>query len=335
MPILDKGLDQAETANEQIKAERPKLYYRPEMLTIRDGDRHYLHILTEHTHTLSAQVHQFMPTKAQPKEYTGTRWAKSMWAICMLDKMYRLPDPADPSKRIDEFEQGYGDCYLHNTYKGKKDPKFGKDLSWPTFLTFGLAVPQIPINRAGQPAKPGEGAVSFVDEMVTFRDPKTKELLQIPKIVVVAQRYETLWHPVKATAYIEPHTITDKVFLVERKGQQDKDWNVMALGTTPDCKPGTDHWKAYDEAIALLGFDFQAWFLSHGEQDHYDRWFVPGATPKDGYARRDDEEEESGAAASGASTAASAGAAEVDQDKLDGFRASLSARGGEAVVIPG
>jgi hypothetical protein len=329
MPILDQGLDQAETINEQIKAERPRLYFRPEMLTIKDGDTHYLHFYTPHTQVLSAQVHQFMPTKPQPEQYTGTNWAKMMWAICMNDKIYRLRN--DDNTLSDGFEPGYGDCWLHNQYRGVKDPKYGKDRSIPTYVTFGLAVPQIPVGADGQPVKGKEGAVAFADEMVTFRDPKTKELIQIPKMVIVGQRYEPLWHPVKATAYVEPHEIRDKVFLVQRKGNQDKDWNVAPVAYTRDCQPGTEHWKGYDEAVKLLGFDLQDWFLSHGTQDHYDRWFIPGAIPKDGYARRDgDDEEETATAATAPATTAASPA--VDQDKLAGFRESLAARGGSVAA---
>jgi hypothetical protein len=247
-----------------------------------------------------------------------------MWAVCQNDKIYRVRN-ADGTLS-DEFEPGYGDCWLHNQYRGVLDEKFKKDKSIPTYVTFGLAVPQIPIAASGQPVKGKEGAVGFADEEVTFRDPKTKELIRIPKIVIVAQRYEPLWHPVKATAYVAPHTILDKVFLVERNGNQDKDWNVSAIALTPDCQPGTEHWKGYEEAIALLKFNLQDWFLSHGEPDHYDRWFIPGAIPKDGYARRDGDDEEE--TATTASAPAATTAAAVDQSQLDGFREALAARGG-------
>jgi hypothetical protein len=331
MPILDKGLDEAEATADQLKKDRPKLYFRPEMFTIRDGDKHYLHFITAHTDTLSAACHQFMKTKNQPEQYTGNNWAKMMWAICQRDKMYRLRDQNDPKVLLDGFEDGYGDCYLCNTYRGQKDEKYGHDKARTSYLTFGLAVPQIPVGRDGQPVKGKEGAVAFADEMVTLKDEKTGELVSIPKIVVVSQRYETLWHPVKATAYVAPNTILDKVFVVERKGNQDKDWNVSPVAFTPDCQPGTPHWKAYEEAIALLGFDLQKWFLSHGEQDHYNRWFIEGAMPKDGYARRDSDDEEQGSTASAAAVAT---AATVDQGQLDSFRASLAGRGDVAAAQP-
>jgi hypothetical protein len=325
MPILDAGLDQAEKATEQIRADRPKIYYRPENLVIKDGDTRYLHFITAHTAVVSANCHQFMPTKAKPEQFTGSKWPSMMWAICQNDKMYRLRD--EGGTVLDEYEPGYGNCYLCTKYKGVKDPKYGKDRSWTTYLTFGLAVPQIPVGADGQPVKDGKGAVAFADEMVRVKD--GKEIVEVPKIVIVGQRYEPLWAPVRATAYVAPNTILDKVFLVQRRGQQDKDWNVAASAFTPDCQPGTDHWKRYDQAIALLGFDLQEWFLGHGEKDHYDRWFIEGAIPKDGYARRDGDDEDEDQSGTG-TAAATSGAAAVDPARLDGFRASLSARGAAA-----
>lgn len=263
-----------------------------------------------------------------------------MWAICQNEKMYRLRDEA--KNLTDEFEEGYGNCYICRAYKGVKDDKFGHDKSRPTYLVHGLAV----VRKAAKgPDK--KRITGFSDETVEYRVPedfpglqdqenfpglKEGDLLQVPRIVIVAQRFQPLWHPLAATAYAPPYTIQDKDYEVSRKGNKDDGWNVVPVNYTPDkLAPGLPAWKRYEQALLIMGggaqpFSLQDWFLDNGTPDHYAKFFDPARIPEGGYGRDRDgaagEEEEAGAA-----TAEADGTTPVDEEAMARFRASLGARG--------
>lgn len=264
-----------------------------------------------------------MPTKAKPDEVEG-KWPSTMWAICQNDKMYQLRDP-QTKQPTGEFEPGYGDCYLCNTYRGVKDEKYGHDKSVPTYLTFGLAVVRLPVEEKGSKRLTGLKD-ELVEHKVKAEGSEDVEILQLPRIVIISQRYRQIWHAVFATAFTPPYTIQDKDFKVARKGNRDSDWEVTTAGYTQDLQPGTDKWAVYDTSLEILGFDLTKWFLSHGEQDHYDRFFIPGRTPKDGYTRKHaaDAEQEAESEDAGTVTPGDAG---VDMDRLAAYKARMGKRG--------
>ncbi|MCW2929894.1 MAG: hypothetical protein JWM19_856 [Actinomycetia bacterium] len=338
MPILDEGLDVAEATADEIKASRASGYLRPRTLPIKDGETHYLRFLTPHTATLGGQCHQYIPTKDKPEGVTWT-WPKAMWAICQNEKMYRLRDEA--GNLTDAFEEGYGNCYICRAYKGVKDDKFGHDKSRPTYVVHGLAV----VRKAAK-SPDGKRITGFSDETVEYRVPedfpglkdgenfpglKAGDLLQVPRIVIAAQRYEPFWHPLAATAYAPPYTILDKDYVVTRKGNKDDGWNVVPLTQTPDTlAPGKPAWKRYEQALLIMGggekpFSLREWFLDNGTSDHYAKFFDPDRVPEGGYGRDRD-----GAAGEEGGDAAAVPADDttpVDEAAMDRFRASLSGRG--------
>lgn len=316
MPILTTGADAAEKISDENKAAG---VFRLPQLVIKDGDAPVaLHLITEQTAWITMDTHQFIETKPKPEGWPGDKYPKSMWAVCQLDRAFRLRDPEDPNTLLDGYEPGYGDCYIHNSLAGKKDPKFGSDMARPANQVYGLAVVRKPVTD-GKTSQ----IVGFADELVEFKDPEGK-VYQIPKIVIVSQKFSNFWHPFKATAYLPPYTVLDKDFIVSRKGN---DYTVGVASHTPELKPGTPAWKRYDDALALTGFDLGAYLIDHSTPDHYARFFIPGATPTGGYGRKGDEAADDAADATEGEAATTAGSAHVDQDVMASFQASLSRRG--------
>lgn len=315
MAILTKGAEQAEKISDENKASGA---FRLSQFVMKDGDAPAaMHFITEQTEIVTLDVHQFIPTKPKPEGWPGDKYPKSMWAVCQLDRAFRLRGP--DGELLDGYEEGYGNCHIHNVMAGKKDPTYGGDLAKPASQVYGLAVMRKPLND------PVSGnVIGFQDEMVEFKD-AAGTTYQVPKIVIVSQKYSNFWHPIKATAYLPPHTILDKDFIVSRKGNE---YNIVPAIQTPDLKPGTPAWAKYEEALKLTGFSLADYLIEHSTPDHYARFFIEGATPSGGYSRKGaGEEEAEEAAATPASAPATTGSAAVDPDALAGFAAALQARG--------
>ena len=281
-------------------------------MVLKDGESGAYHFYTEHTRVITASVHQFVDTKTKPDGWPGDNYPKSMWAVCQNDRMFRLRD--DAGKILDAFEDGYGDCYIHKILAGKAG-KYTKDASRPAIQTFGLAVEREAVFE-------GSSIVGFRDATVEFKDAAGKTWT-IPKFVIFSQKYSNFWHPIKATTYLAPHSILDKDFVISRK---ENDYTPGVAGSTPDLKPGTKAWEKYDEALKLIGFDLGQYLLDHASADHYARFFVEGVDPSDGYGRKGGEDEET-AQGTGAQADTPPTQPEVDQEALEGLRATLKNRG--------
>lgn len=323
MPILSTGLDEAEQISEALK--KGSAFYRIANLVMKDGDAPViLRFYTPHNKVVSFDTHQFIPTKAKPAGWPGDKYPQSMWAICQNDKAFRLRDSA--GNLTDDFDPGYGDCHIHKIMAGEKDKKYGTPLSRPAAQVYGLAVEREAIfdEKTGQP-------VGFRDKTTEYKD-KDGKVWQIPKFVLVSQKYSNFWHPIKATAYLPPHTILDKDFMVTRKGN---DYTVTVAMQTPDHQPGTESWKRYDEALALTGFNMEDYLLDHASPDHYKRFFIEGQDPEGGYGRGGDEDQEQQETTVSAAAAQSpVSTPQVSADALAAFRQDLGGRGKTAEPAP-
>jgi hypothetical protein len=309
MPVLDEGLEAAEKAAEEAKN---SAFHRVGFLKIEDGKSLCLRFVSPRTLTLG--IHAGIETKKQPKEVKGDKWPKRMWGICQNDKAFRLRD--GNGTITDEFEPEYGDCHIHSKMRGIKDEKYGTDKSQARVQTFGLAVVREPVR---DPVT--EEIVGFRDVTEEFKDGEGVSH-QIPKIVLVQQTYSNFWAPLKASMFMGPKTICGWDFSVSRK---ENDYTFGA-NATPDFQPGTDGWKRYDETLALLGLDLGDMLLEWASPDWYARWFIEGATPKDGYGRKDDDE-----SAEGGEATPDDSAEQVDQATVDAMRLKLQgARSGAA-----
>lgn len=315
MPVLTKGAKAAEEISDERKSSGVP---RVKQLVIKAGDSYVIHFVTEFTELLSFDVHQFIDTKPKPDGWPGDNYPKSMWAICQNDRPFRLRDEA--GNPTDDYEEGYGNCYIHTSLAGQKDPKFGTPKDRPAAQVFGLAVVRKP---NFDPAT--NEITGFSDEVVEVKDAKGA-IFQVPKLVIVSQKYSNFWNAVKASAVLAPQTILDKDFVVSRK---ENEYTVTVATVTPDLKPGTKAWQRYEEALKIMEFDLAEYLLDHATPDHYARFFIPGVDPVGGYGRKGDGDSDADGSASdgGQGATASAATPAVDQAALADFRANLSKRG--------
>jgi hypothetical protein len=331
MPIMTEGADEAEAVAEEIKANRPRRF-RIRQFGIKAGEEALVRFVSDYVSRplasgggatlagwISVDVHGFIPTKPKPDEYTGQNWPEKMWAICMRDRMFRLRDPQDPRKLLDEFEEGYGQCYIHDTYAGVIEGPFKKDRGLPDAQVMALAVLREPVIENG-------AAIGIKDKTAEWTDEKGN-VFTVPHFVIISQKYENFFAQVKAACYVEPATATNKDFLVKRVENK---YFINMVNQTPAFMTGTQDWaKQYEAVLAMMGFDLREHVLSHATQDHYDRWFIPGAMPKDGYARKDAAVDEDTAAPRNDAAPA---APQLDLAAMQSFRDSLQTRGSAAAA---
>lgn len=326
MPTARKGAAVAKKDAEDAKAARGRS--RIKQRTLDKGEVVLVRFLSEHEEradypqtVISAKTHNFADTKPQPAEFKGDNWPKSMWGICPLDPWFRVEKDG---VLTDEYEPGYGRCFIHERDRGKKD-KFGKDMSMPADQVYGLAVICEPVIQ-----KDGAGNEYVADIRDLYHDWKDAEgtVHKIPEIVYFSQKWSNFWAPAVATAYLPPRTILGKVFRIERV---ENDYTVTMIGQTPSHQPGTDSWKVYEEALKIMDFDLEAFLLEHASEDHYARWFDPSKTPKDGYGRKDKDDDKDGdssePAAGSAAQGTTASAPKFDQSVMADFQGQLKNRG--------
>ena len=338
MAILAKGAAAAAVLAEEEKKSRPGGFYRIPDLVIKDGESYFLRFATEITDLTTMSVHRFMETKPKPGSCEWEKWPEKMWAVCQNDKTFRVRD--GQGNLTDEFEDGYGDCYLCNTYGGIMETvgtgnkSFKKDKGRPDTLTYGLAVLCKVTND------PATGNVTgFAEETTEFKPAedvvigaetvaKKGEIVHLPKMVAVPARYANFWHPVQATAFLPPYLIRDKVFAVSRKGTE---YTVVPVATD---SPGANSWEKYERALAIVGFNLDEYLLDHASTDHYAKFFDPARLPADGYSRKalDDDEAEKKDASAAPATAQ--GGPAIDQAALQSFAGRLSNRGTAATPAP-
>lgn len=306
MAHFNMDLDEAESRDTASKS-----FNRLEEWRIKDGETHYLRLLLNGA--IPADVHQYIPTKEKPEECNWTKWPEQMWGVCPRDKAFRRVDEA--GNVLDEYEEGFGDCYIHGAYAGQKS-KYGKDMGSPVVVSYGLAVVRKlvydPVTR-----KP----IGLTDETFEFRAP-SGDVVTLPKIVIVAQKYGQFWGAVNATKFLPPYLITDKDFKVSRK---ENDLTVTALAVTPSLQPGTPDWKRYEQAVELLGASVEDYLLEHAGRNHYAKFFIPGELPEGGYGGPSDDDESKDAKAKGGA-ATTATHPEVPSEDMDKFRESLTTR---------
>lgn len=309
MATMQKGIKKSEERAEENKGAG---FYRVKTLFMKDGEGPwFLRFLTDFDDMPVADMHMFCDTKPKPDGYKGDKWPQGMPAVCMNDRMFRVYDAnGEPT---DEYEPGYGNCYIHNRDRGKlRDGKFKKDKSIPDNQTFALAVVReaIPDPKTGRPR-------GFRDAVEEFRQ-EDGTVVKVPRFVIISQKHRNFWSGVEAAIYMGDAPVTAYDFRISRK-ENDYTFSVPPSGPDPVLYPGSGEWKRYTDALELIGFDLDEEILRMGSQDWYDRWFVEGAVPKDGYGRKDDEEEDS------AGETAQQDSVRPDPDKVSAFAAQLQA----------
>ena len=304
MPIFNDDLDEAESRDAASKS-----FNRLNEWSIKDGEKLFLRFIRNGA--IPMDVHQYIPTKDKPEDCNWTKWPSMMWGVCPRDKAFRVAGP--DGRPTDEYEEGYGECYIHVAYAGQKG-KFGKDMGVPVVVSYGLAVPRkIVLDPVtGKPR-------GLEDETFEFRTPEG-DIVRLPKVVIVAQKYAQLWGAVNATKFLPNSSICDRDFQIVRK---ENDLKVTALDKTPEHQPGTPSWERYKQAVELLDVSVEKYLTDHASRDHYARFFIPGETPEGGYGGGSGDDDEAKPKDGPATTAT---APEVPQDKMDAFRDSLKNR---------
>jgi hypothetical protein len=307
MAILTKGAAEAAAIAEAEKAARGSFYRVPDF-RMKDGDDPaFLRMVTDLRDLTTFSVHRFMPTKPKPEECDWDKWPETMWGVCQDDNAFRIRDSA--GNLTPDFEDGYGDCYLSKTYAGRIEGKFNRDMGKPDAVTYGLAVVRVPVYVNGN-------VTGFRDELVEYKGQDGK-ITKLPKFVVVGQKYSNFFHPMAATAFVG-NSVLAKEFLVSRKGN---DYTITSVADDPS----PDVQARYQEALALTGFNLDAYLLDHATPDHYAKFFIPGQVPEGGYSRKGNDDDGEEAAADQA--AAPADGPVIDQSALAAFGDRLSKRG--------
>lgn len=280
MPNLSKGIERAEEINEQ---NRSSGWYRVKVLYMKDGEGPwFLRFLTELADMTTADTHAYCETKGKPKEYTGTNWPDHMPAICQNDRMFRIWVDGRPT---DDYEDPYGNCYIHNRDRGKpRGGKFKGDKSTPSTLTYSLAVVRQPVL---DPVT--KRVIGYCDSEVEYKM-KDGTVKKIPEFVIIAQTYRMFWAGLEASVFEEPKVLGERDFRITRK---ENDYSFGVSAPDHNMHPGSESWKRYTDALELVGFDLDEEILRQASPDWYARWYVEGAIPEGGYGRKDDDAEDS------------------------------------------
>jgi hypothetical protein len=332
MPQMTTGVSVPKAADEAAQAARKAGSRRIEQQRFKDNEDVFLRFYTDLPDVLSIDTHRFIPTKPKPKAWKSDNWPKGMWFGCQNDRIFRLRDPQDLAELLEpaQYEGGYGECDIHTRFEGQVG-EYNKPVARPEYLTYALVIVQKEVEVGG-------GRKGFVDdtEEVVIKDGDNERKLRVPKIRYVAQKYTNFFNPLVQSAYMDD-TICNKVYKIRREGTE---YHVSSLGTTEDHKPGTDAWKAYDEAVKVLGISLQGMILEHSSPEFFAKFLIPQADDD-----KEPEAEDAGTqvadgngSAPAASVPASQPSAETQQamrEKLLGGKADAGSNGdSEPASVP-
>jgi hypothetical protein len=232
---------------------------RLQFLTFKDdGETHIIRFIDEHTKWPVVDVHIQIPTKEIPanRKKAGMKWPDKMGATCQNDQGFRIPGP--DGNASDEWEDGYGRCYIHEHYADKMN-QWNRPLSAPVTSTFARVVVR---------EKTPQGIRDKQEEWI---DPQGNKHM-VPMIRVISQQWGKFFSGIKAGAF-EDGSVVTKDFTVKKSG---KDFTIATLSITPDHKPGTESWQRYLDAAALIGADLEGLIRHQADKDWYQTWWIPG-----------------------------------------------------------
>jgi hypothetical protein len=304
MPNISKG---TKVAGEVAEEHRSSAFYRVKTMVMKDGEGPwYVRIITPFDQMPSADTHMFCETKPKPPEYKGSNWQKAMFAVCQNDRMFEILDAND--KRTGVYEDGYGDCYVHNRDRGKiREGKFPRDKSLPDWQTYALAVVREPV--LDQATGRVRGYKDAEDEFKA----EDGTLKKIPKFVILSQKHRNFWSGLEA-ALFDGGSLAARDIRVTRK---ENDYSFAVADPDPALYPGSAAWARYTDALELTGYDLDEEILKWASPDWYKRWFIEGAVPEGGYGGDEEAAEETAAGT------ADVGAARPDPAAVSDFAARL------------
>jgi hypothetical protein len=305
MPNFGKSKG-AETAEAAAKSGRGGV----EFFSVKEGETKYVRPLTDVADLVTVAIHMGVPTKDGPKR--ATNWPSQMSAVCQNDSAfiegYRggdgKPCAEDASGAVAVYEEGYGECYIHEHLAEKKG-KFGESVAKTRAQTWGLFAYREAVRDNGK-------TIGFRDVMEKFVD-ADGHVHSIPKIVVASQAYNNFWGAFVSSAFMGG-SICATDFSVTRTSSAD--YTISAGRETAEHQPGTDSWKSYEAALVLRDFSAEKVIIEQSSPKYYGRFFDP---------RVSNEEEGSAESASADAGAASTAADEISPDEAAATRAKMAA----------
>lgn len=247
-----------------------KKFHRFETITkgsLKDGPK-VIRPLNDGDAILFANFHEFVPTKDEPEEFTGKRWPKAMPAVCGYDDAY-----------------GHGACYVCDN---KISDRYGPIKSVP--MTYFLANIREPLIATEGPltGRP----IGYKSAMMEVDGE------QYPHLVIVQLPVRAVG-PGLMAEWERYGTICGSDWTITRTGEgketrysiapdrPDQDFFRLNASTNEEM----DVWKDfYGPILELLQPDLKAELSKLGSQEHYDRWYVPGATVEWAQAKAQEED---------------------------------------------
>jgi hypothetical protein len=246
MPLRRKGA----AAAEQADAERGTQFGRYEFFSMKEGETLLLRFLTEADQWPSALVHMGLPTKPAPEK--AKNWPERMSAVCQDDSQFQNEEKV--------WDEGYGDCDVKRLFAGQVD-QYKKPYTKTSLRCWAAAVVREEINDNGRKvvrdAKKADGSI---------------------RIVLVNQSWFSFFAQINGI-WQAVGSITDRDMWIklDPKGSNAySTYRVVPRNPDPDLHPGTEAWKAYEEAMTeqkLDGESLDALVLNQSSQEYYDRFF--------------------------------------------------------------
>lgn len=265
MPNLNAGA--GAVVAETTRAKRPTSA-RMDQVKFGEDERVFFRVATDDVFT--ADTHRFTPVLTQPpaemvekarKDKREVKWPSVMWAICQDDRIYRNTGP-DGEPVPGSYEAGYGDCRIKHYFAGKKG-RYDRDLTRVDRLTYVLVVLQDATWKDGKLA-------GLADRTEKWTDKDGTEVT-VPAIRYMAQFYRNVYSPMINSVNLGDGRLIGKSFMIKRSG---KDYTVAIV---PDIDASEDELAAYTRTLDLMGFTLGDFILSHGDAEHYDRFWGDGS----------------------------------------------------------
>jgi hypothetical protein len=300
MPNFTTGATEAEKASRRTAMEG-----RAAPFTIKAGQTKWVRMLTDikpgPNGLITIDTHVAVPTREKPKDFRGPKWPSNMSVICANATAFRIHD--SNGIPTDEFEEGYGHCYVHENFQGQMS-KFNQPIAVPTSQVYALcALRELITNDDGRPT-------GIRDTMEEYKDDKGS--YQVPAIRLMAQRYQSFYGPMAAAAFMSG-TILNRDFMIKRV---ENDYEVVGQDVTEDLRPGTEKWERYTKALELMKLSLPQIIADLASLEFSRRWFDPSY-------KFSDDGEEGGSEETGTSPAE--GQPQVDDAEVQAMRERLRA----------
>lgn len=253
-------------AEEASKSEGSGSGRRAQYWNIKKDESEILRFLTDADDWYVVRQHVFFPTKPQPKD--AKKWPKGMTAVCRKD-------PA--------FADEYSNCPLCDAVKDHGLTAYDKPLKTKS-MVFALAVRREKIECDGSEAMGGpehKGKKIIVDRTVELpvldeEGKETAEKRVVPDIRIVSNTMYSLFGALKANNEVYD-SLVGRDFNIKRETAQNGTGTVhvaIALDPIPTLQPGTERWKAYEEALDFYGIDLEETLTYLASDEFYKRFFL-------------------------------------------------------------